>query len=84
VRTLNSNTAEVYFTPTVKNSFIFSLYRSGDADRGVSSFKIGKDKTWISHFKISEVKKIQRIKLILELHPEEQNYVHEIVIHNAK
>lgn len=84
VRTLNSNTAEVYFTPTVKNSFIFSLYRSGDADRGVSSFKIGNDKTWRSHFEISEVKKIQRIKLILELHPEEHNYVHEIVIHNAK
>lgn len=84
VRKLNSNTAEVYFTPTVKNSFIFSLCRSGDADREASIFRIGKDKTWRSNFVISEVKKIQRIKLVLELHPEEHNYAHEVVIHNAK
>jgi hypothetical protein len=84
VRSHNSNNAEVYFTPTVKNAFIFSLYRSGDSDREPSSFKIPKDVTWRSNFEIGEVKKIQRIKLVLELHPEEQNYVHEVVIHLAK
>jgi hypothetical protein len=84
VRTHNSNTVEVYFTPTIKNSFIFSLYRSGEADREASNFKIVKEKTWRSNFVVGEVKKIQRIKLVLELHPEEQNYVHEVVIHNAK
>jgi hypothetical protein len=84
VRSHNSNNAEVYFTPTVKNAFTFSLYRSGDSESEPSSFKIPKDTEWRSSFEIAEAKKIQRIKLVLELHPDEQNYVHEVVIHLAK
>ena len=84
VRSEQSNLAQIYFTPTVKSGYIFELYRSGDSEREPASFRFGKDKTWIDQLPISETSKVQRVHLDLELHPDEKNYVHEVVIHLAK
>jgi hypothetical protein len=84
VRPKDSNLAEIYFTPTVKSSFIFSLFRSGDSEREPASFRYGKDKAWVAELFVSEVKKVQRVHFELELHPDEKNYIHEVVIHVAK
>ena len=84
VRSEQSNLAQIYFTPTVKSGYIFELYRSGDSEREPASFRVGKDKTWIDQLPISETSKVQRVHLDLELHPDEKNYVHEVVIHLAK
>jgi len=84
VKSHNSNSIQIYFTPTVKSSFTFALYRSGDSEREPSSFRIKGDKTWQPQVLIKEVKKIERIKLDLEIHPEEVDFVHEVVIQVAK
>lgn len=84
VKSHNSNSVQIYFTPTVKSSFTFALYRSGDSEREPSSFRIKGDKTWQAQVLIKEVKRIERIKLDLELHPEEVDFVHEVVIQVAK
>jgi len=84
VRSEQSNLAEIYFTPTVKTGFVFELYRSGDSEREPASFRVGKDKSWLVQLPINETSKVQRIHLGLELHPDEKNYVHEVVIHLAQ
>ena len=84
VRSEQSNLVEIYFTPTVKSGFVFELYRSGDSEREPASFRVGDDKSWLEQLAITEISKVKRIHLSLELHPEEKNYVHEVVIHLAK
>ena len=77
-----SNLVKVFFTPSVKGNIIFALYRSGETEREPMRFKTLADNEWRNSVPVSIKgnKKEPRIELDLELHPEEFNYAHEIVV----
>jgi hypothetical protein len=66
----------------VKGNIIFALYRSGETEREPMRFKTLADNEWRNSVPVSIKgnKKEPRIELDLELHPEEFNYAHEIVV----
>jgi hypothetical protein len=83
VRQSNANNlVKVFFTPTIKGNLVFALYRSGETEREPMRFKTLADNEWRNSIPISIKgnKKETRIELDLELHPEEFNYAHEIVV----
>jgi hypothetical protein len=84
IKSHDSNNVQILFTPTIKDAFFFTLYRSGDSERESSDFRLKGEKMWQKQIIIKQVKKIERIKLDLELHPDELDFVHELVIQVAK
>lgn len=77
-----SNIVKVFFTPSVKGNLIFALFRSGETEREPMRFKTLADNEWRNSVPISIKgnKKEPRIELDLELHPDEFNFAHEIVV----
>jgi len=77
-----TNLVKVYFTPSVKGNIVFALYRSGETEREPMRFKTLADTEWRNSVPVSIKgnKSEPRIELDLELHPEEFNYAHEIVV----
>jgi hypothetical protein len=76
------NLVKVFFTPSIKGNIIFALYRSGETEREPMRFKTLADNEWRNSVPVSIKgnKKGPRVELDLELHPEEFNYAHEIVV----
>ena len=77
-----TNLVKVFFTPSVKGNIVFALYRSGETEREPMRFKTLADTEWRNSVSVSIKgnKSEPRIELDLELHPEEFNYAHEIVV----
>ncbi len=84
IKSYDSNSVNIFFTPTIKNSFYFTLYRSGDSERESTKFRYKGEKLWQTEIFMREVKKIERIRLELELHPDELDFVHELVVEVVK
>lgn len=77
-----TNLVKVFFTTSVKGNIDFALYRSGESEREPMRFKTLADNEWRNSLLVSIKgnKRVSRIELDLELHPEDFNYAHEIVV----
>ena len=77
-----ANLVKVFFTTSVKGNIELALYRSGESERESMRFKTLADNEWRNSLLVSIKgnKKVSRIELDLELHPEDFNYAHEIVV----